>query len=58
MADTAPAVACTAGDTSCNNGEPDWTPVLIYGIIADCLVLLPIIFYLALDGATGYSKHH
>jgi hypothetical protein len=51
MADTVPA-------TTADSTEPDFTPVLVYGIISDCLVILPIIFYLALDGATGYSKHH
>jgi hypothetical protein len=51
MTDTNPA-------TTADSTEPDFTPVLIYGIVSDCLVVLPIIFYLALDGASGYSKHH
>jgi len=31
---------------------------MIYGIVADCLVVLPIVLYLILDNKTGYSKHH
>jgi MFS-type transporter involved in bile tolerance (Atg22 family) len=36
---------------------PDFTGIMIYGVIADCMVVLPILFYMVLD-TTGYSKHH
>lgn len=31
---------------------------MVYGIVADCMVVLPILFYTIFDGTTGYSKHH
>ena len=61
MADPVPSITtCAEGDLSCQNtaGEPDFTPVLIYGVVADFLVVVPVILYLAFDGTTGYSKHH
>ena len=37
---------------------PSILPLLIYGITADVMLILPIILYLVLDNATGYSKFH
>merc|ERR1719199_1704289 len=35
------------------------TPVLIYGIVADLLVVVPIILYMVLGNTTnGYNKYH
>lgn len=36
---------------------PQWGGVAVYGIIADSMVVLPILFYMLLD-SQGYSKHH
>jgi len=38
---------------------PSFTPVLIFGIIADCLVVIPIILYMVTSNKTnGYNKYH
>jgi hypothetical protein len=37
--------------------EPKWGGVAFYGIVADTMVMLPILFYMLFD-ANGYSKHH
>jgi len=63
--DSFAAAECKPGDNDCKlpvavatAQAPDFMPVMIYGIVADVLCVLPIIFYLALDSKTGYSKHH
>lgn len=38
--------------------EPDFNLVVGYGIVADLMVVVPIILYMLLDGTNGYSKHH
>ena len=33
--------------------EPSFTPVMIYGIVADVMVILPIILYMVLSDTTN-----
>ena len=41
------------------NNEPSFTPVLIYGIVADVMVILPIILYMVLNDTTNmYNQYH
>jgi len=37
--------------------SPQWTGVMVYGIIADVMVIVPVLLYMILD-SEGYSKHH
>ena len=42
-----------------DNTEPDFTPVMIYGIVADVMVILPIILYMVLSDTTNmYNQYH
>merc|ERR1719424_2675013 len=42
-----------------DNTEPDFTPVMIYGIVADVMVVLPIILYMVLNDTTNmYNQYH
>jgi hypothetical protein len=39
------------------NNEPSMGGVQFYGIVADSMILLPILFYMLFD-KNGYAKHH
>lgn len=49
------SAAKTAAAPAAKPAGPSFTPVLIYGIIADCLVILPIILYIATG---GFARFH
>ena len=38
--------------------DVDPTSVIVYGVIADLLVIVPIILYLTVDNVKGYAEHH
>jgi hypothetical protein len=44
-------------ETVLEDTTPNFTGVMVYGIVADLMVLLPIIFYMVFN-TDGYSKHH
>ena len=49
MADTAPAPV-TAGPAVVAEATADFTPVIIYGIVSEVMVVVPIILYMVTDG--------
>ena len=38
--------------------DADPTSVIVYGVIADLIVIVPIVFYLSLDNTNGFAEHH
>lgn len=44
-------------DTMAGEVQPDWTMVMIYGILADAMVILPVLFYMIFD-SNSMSRHH
>jgi len=37
---------------------PSFTPVMVYGIVADVLCIIPIILYMVLAPTSAYAKYH
>lgn len=54
MADPAPKTAAAPVAAA----APSMTPVLIYGIVADALCVIPIVLYMVLGSTKGYNKYH
>ena len=38
--------------------DADPTSVIVYGVIADLIVIVPIVFYFSLDNTNGFAEHH
>ena len=38
--------------------DADPTSVIVYGVIADLIVIVPIVFYLSLDNTNGFGEYH
>lgn len=38
-----------------DDGSPSMTPLLVYGIVADCLIIIPAIIYLVAGGTSAHS---
>jgi hypothetical protein len=60
-----PALITTAGEINGLGGSPvgnggptSTTELVVYGILADMMMVLPLVLYIAFNGTMNYSRYH